>query len=271
MYRDNKNSKVGIVITAVILILLVILTNLDNNTWSRIANPFTKLTMSAQSGITYLKNKISKNDDYFASVDYLKNKNEELKKENEELKQKNQELEILKAENKTLKEHTKLADKYSDYDLIPGYVIQRDFSNYSKIVVINVGKNIGVEPGMTVVADGGLVGYIVSAEDNTSKVQTIVDTASAVSGIFAGTDKSLVTRGILDSNNKIKGTYIDNDVVVNEGDNIQTSGIGGIYPKNINIGKVKEIVNTQNKTNRYVYIETSVDFENLTNILVLKN
>lgn len=271
MYRDNKNSKLGIVITIVILVFLVIITNLDNNIWSRIANPFTQITMYVQTGITYLKNKISKNDDYFASVDDLRAKNEELKKENEELKQKKQELEILKAENKTLKEHVKLVDKYSDYDCIPGYVIQRDFSNYSKTIVINIGRKDGIETGMTVVADGGLVGYIVSAEENTSKVQTIIDTASAVSALFANTEKSLVTRGVLDSDNRIKGTYIDNDVVVNEGDNIETSGIGGIYPKNINIGKVKEIVNTQNKTNRYVYIETSVDFENLNNILVLKN
>ena len=271
MYRDNKNSKLGIVITIVILVFLVVITNLNNNIWSRIANPFTKITMSVQSWITYLKNKISKNDDYFASVDDLRTKNEELKKENEELKQKKQELEILKAENKTLKEHVKLVDNYSDYDCIPGYVIQRDFSNYSKTVVITIGRKDGIETGMTVVADGGLVGYIVSAEENTSKVQTIIDTASAVSALFANTEKTLVTRGILDSDNRIKGTYIDNDVVVNEGDNIATSGIGGIYPKNINIGKVKEIVNTQNKTNRYVYIETSVDFENLNNILVLKN
>lgn len=270
MYRDNKNSKLGIVITIVILVFLVVITNLNNNIWSRIANPFTKITMSVQSGITYLKNKISKNDDYFASIDDLRTKNEELKKENEELKQKKQELEILKAENKTLKEHVKLVDNYSDYDCIPGYVIQRDFSNYSKTIVINIGRKDGIETGMTVVADGGLVGYIVSAEENTSKVQTIIDTASAVSALFANTEKTLVTRGILNSDNRIKGTYIDNDVVVNEGDNIATSGIGGIYPKNINIGKVKEIVNTQNKTNRYVYIETSVDFENLNNILVLK-
>ena len=123
---------------------------------------------------------------------------------------------------------------------------------------------------MTVVADGGLVGHIVSVEDNSSKVQTIVDTASAVSALISNTDKSLVVRGILDSNNKIKGTYIDNDVVINEGDSITTSGIGGIYLQNITIGKVKEIVNTKNKTNRYVYIETSVDFQNLNNILVIK-
>ena len=123
---------------------------------------------------------------------------------------------------------------------------------------------------MTVVAEKGLVGYVVLADDNTSKVQTIVDTAAAVSCVFNNTEKSLVTRGILDSNSRIKGTYIDNDVVINEGDTIVTSGIGGIYPKNITIGKIKEIVNTKNKSNRYVYIETAVNFDELSDILVLK-
>ena len=179
-------------------------------------------------------------------------------------------MEVVKAENETLKKYVKLTDKYPDNNTIPGYVIQKDFSNYSKTIVINLGKNDGVETGMTVVADGGLVGHIISVEDNSSKVQTIVDTASAISALILNTDKSLVVRGVLDSNNQIKGTYIDNDVVINEGDSIITSGIGGIYPQNITIGKVKEIVNTKNKTNRYVYIEPSVDFENLNNILVVK-
>ncbi len=270
MYKENKNGKIGIVITIILLIFLVIITNLNNDFWSHIINPFTKITMSVQSGIAYLENKISKNDDYFSSIEDLKSKNEELIEENEKLKKDNQNMEVVKAENETLKKYVKLADKYPDNNTIPGYVIQKDFSNYSKTIVINLGKNDGVETGMTVVADGGLVGHIISVEDNSSKVQTIVDTASAISALILNTDKSLVVRGVLDSNNQIKGTYIDNDVVINEGDSIITSGIGGIYPQNITIGKVKEIVNTKNKTNRYVYIEPSVDFENLNNILVVK-
>ena len=271
MYKDNNNGKLGIIITIVILVFLVIITNLNNDILSKIINPFTKITMSVQSGVTYIKNKISKNDSYFVTVNSLQAQNEQLKKENDNLKQSNQEIEILKAENKTLKAQMKLSDMYSDFSTTPAYVIQKDFSNYSKTIVINVGNNDGIKSGMTVVAEGGVVGYIVSVEDKSSKVQTIVDTASAVSAVFENTEKSLVTRGILDSNNRIKGTYIDNDVVINEGDNIVTSGIGGIYPKNINVGKVKEIINTKNKTNRYVYIEPSVNFDELSNVLVINN
>lgn len=239
MYKDNKSGKVGIIITIVILICLVIFTNLDKNIIDKIVNPFTKATMLVQNAYTSVVNMMTKDEEYFSSLESAKAQYEELKRENEKLKDENQKMIAIQAENKTLKEQLGVAENYLSYELVPGYVIQKDFSNYSKVIVINVGKKDGIENNMTVVTDKGLVGYVVSVEDNSSKVQTIVDTASAVSCLISNSEKSMVTRGILDSDKKIKGTYIDNDVVINEGDTIYSSGIGGIYPKNICIGKVK--------------------------------
>lgn len=270
MYKDRGSGKFGFFVTVLILIFLVICTNLDQNIIGKISGPCVRATMFIQDGFTNLKNKISGNNDYFLSLDSVKKQYEDLKKENEKLKNENQKLVALEAENKTLKEQQGIVENYNDYEIIPGYVIQKDFSNYSKVIVINLGSDDGIQEGMTVVAEKGLVGHVVSVDQKYSKVQTIVDTASAVSCTISNSEKSLVTRGLLDSNRSVKGTYIDNDVVINEGDNIYTSGIGGIYPKNINIGKIKQIVNTKNKTNRYVYIDVAVDFDNLSSIVVIK-
>ncbi|MBQ3409486.1 MAG: rod shape-determining protein MreC [Clostridia bacterium] len=271
MYKDDKNGKIGFFITILILIFLVIFTNLDQNILGKLSSPFVKISRSAQNGFTNLSNKMKGNEEYFSSLESVKKQYEDLKREYERLESENQKLVVLEAENKTLKEQLNLAENYKEYETIPGYVIQKDFSNYSKVLVINLGSEDGIQTGMTVVAERGLVGYVVSVESNSSKVQTIVDTASVVSGFISNSEKSLVARGLLDTNERIKGTYIDNDVVINEGDSITTSGLGGIYPKNIIIGKVGEIVNTQNKTNRYVYIDVAVDFNNLSNIIVIKN
>ena len=84
MYNDKKNGKIGIIITIIILVFLVIITNLDNAILSKIANPFTKITMSVQSGIVYAKNKLSKNNEYFTTLDNLKEQNEQLRAENEQ-------------------------------------------------------------------------------------------------------------------------------------------------------------------------------------------
>ena len=129
MYNDKKNGKIGIIITIIILVFLVIITNLDNAILSKISNPFTKITISVQGGIVYAKNKLSKNNEYFTTLDNLKEQNEQLRAENEQLKNERQEMEVLKAENKTLKEYSKLSEKYSEFSTIPANVIQKDFSN----------------------------------------------------------------------------------------------------------------------------------------------
>ena len=53
-------------------------------------------------------------------------------------------------------------------------------------------------------------------------------------------------------------------------DVIKTSGLGGIYPKGITIGRIKEIIETKNVTEKYAILETAVDFENLKYVLVIK-
>ena len=60
------------------------------------------------------------------------------------------------------------------------------------------------------------------------------------------------------------------DASIIEGDSLETSGIGGIYTKGIYIGNIKKIINTKNITDRYCYIETAVDFDNLETVLVIK-
>ena len=109
--------------------------------------------MPIQNGLTYLKNKVSGNDTFFSNIKELKAENENLKNENSELEKKARELEIVKAENETLKEYVNLKDKYSEYTTLPAEVIQRDLSNYSKVIVINAGKKDGIDVNMTVISD----------------------------------------------------------------------------------------------------------------------
>ena len=54
------------------------------------------------------------------------------------------------------------------------------------------------------------------------------------------------------------------------GDTIQTSGLGGIYPKGILIGTISKIVTTNNSTDRYAVIQTAVDFSKVYSVLVIK-
>ena len=270
MYKSKKAGMIGVIITIVILIFIVIFSNGDsNNTFFE--NVASNLVMPIQNGLTYLKNQLSGNDTFFTDINNLKEENEELKQKNSELEQSLRELENIKTENETLKEYLNLTQKYGEYKTIPGYVINKDISNYSKTIVINIGKKDGVEEQMTVIGDKGLVGHIISVTDSTAKVQTIIDTASSVSCSMSTTNDSIVCKGTLDDMSLLRAMYIPTEANIIQGDSIETSGLGGIYPKGIHIGTVKKVTNTQNLTDRYALIETAVDFNKLGTVLVITN
>ena len=270
MYNKKKYGVIGTIITIVILILLFILTNVQNSNLSFIENMANKIVMPIQNGLTYLKNWASGNNTFFTNINELQKENEELKKKNSELEQSLRELEIIKSENNTLKEYANLKDKYVDYQTLPAYIIQKDISNYSDTMIINIGSKDGVEINMPVIADQGLVGHIISVSENTSKVQTIIDTASTTSCVITTTRDMMIVRGIQNNDTNLKATFIPTEATVLEGDKIETSGLGGIYPKGIPIGSIKQVVSTKNITDRYAIIQTAVDFSKLETVLVIK-
>ncbi len=98
---------------------------------------------------------------------------------------------------------------------------------------------------MTVIADEGLVGHVISVTDNTAKIRTIVDTSSSISCLMSSSKDSIVCKGTLDSNTEIKAMYIPTDANLVQGDSVDTSGLGGIYPKGIHVGTIKKIVTTK--------------------------
>ena len=270
MYRNKKSGLLGIIITIVVLILIVIFSNKEANT-SFFENFANKLVMPIQNGLTYVKNKVGGNSSFFTDISNLKTENKELQEKNSKLEQSLRELENIKTENETLKEYLGLTEKYGEYKTIPGYVINKEINNYSKTLIINIGKQDGIEENMTVIADEGLVGHVISVTDNTAKIRTIVDTSSSISCLMSSSKDSIVCKGTLDSNTEIKAMYIPTDANLVQGDSVDTSGLGGIYPKGIHVGTIKKIVTTKNMTDRYALVETAVDFNKLNTVLVVKN
>lgn len=271
MYKSEKTGILGIIITIILLFFLVILTNTKNTKLRFFENIASNIISPIQNSLIYLKNKINGNDAFFENIDKLKAENEELKKKNSQLEQSLRELEIIKSENETLKEYVELKDKYLEYKTIPAYIINKNINNYEKTIVINIGENEGIKQNMTVIADQGLVGYVISTTKNTSKVQTIIDPATSVSSLITTSREAIITSGTLENNNTLKASYIPTETTLLENDKVETSGIGGIYPKGIHIGTIKQIVDTKNNIDRYAYVETAVDFSKLETVLVITN
>lgn len=269
MKRNKQTQFLGCIITIIILILLIVLSNVDTSEKSFFDSLGHKLINPIQITFTRVKNKIQKNQAYFTDLDSLKNENMRLTEENKQLSEKVRELEVVKAQNGQLQEFMNLTEKYSTYETIPATVISKDVSNYSSNILIDIGKKDGVETNMTVIADQGLVGHIISVTDSSAKVQVIVDSASTVSSKISTTEESILCKGTLDNDDIVRATYIPINADLLPGDIVTTSGIG-IYPEGIYIGSIKEIVTTSNITDRYAIVTPGVDFSTLSNVLVIK-
>ena len=122
---------------------------------------------------------------------------------------------------------------------------------------------------MTGIADKGLVGHVISVTAKTCKVQVIIDSASTVSSTISTTQESVICKGTLENDQILRASYIPTGAELIQGDNVYTSGVGGIYPKGIIIGTIKEIITRSNITDRYATVEPAVDFSKLDTVLII--
>lgn len=197
MYKNKRTGIVGIIITIIILIILVLLTNVKIGSLSGVENAFSKIVMPIQNGLTYLKNKLAGNNAFFEDINNIKAENEALREKNSKLEESLRELEIIKAENATLREYNNMSEKYSDYTTVPAYIINKDISNLSNTMVINVGSNDGIEENMPVITTEGLVGFVLSTTEKTAKIQPIIDPGTSVSASISTSRDGVIVRGIL--------------------------------------------------------------------------
>ena len=265
MERDRKGGIVGIIITIIILIMLVIFSNVNSEKITSIENVASTIVMPIENGLTYLKNKINNNDKFFQNVNELKTENESLKQKNSELEQQLREYEIMKNENDQLKQQLNLAEKYGEYKTVPGTIISRDISNYSKTLVINIGSDNGIKEKMTV------FGMNPPACEVAYQWEMFGDSASATSCIASTTRDTMICKGTIENKSVLSASNIDTNARIIQGDSVETSGLGGIYLKGIHVGKIKKVNEGSNKTDSYATIETAVDFEKLENVLVITN
>ena len=155
------------------------------------------------------------------------------------------------------------------FGIIPAIVNSLKNIDCKKYIVINVGSENGIKEKMTVLANEGLVGYVISTTDKTAKIQTIVDSASATSCLASSTRDAMICKGTIENKPQLSASNIETDARIIQGDSVETSGLGGIYVKGIHVGKIKKVNAGSNKTDSYAVIETAVDFDKLETVLVI--
>lgn len=148
-------------------------------------------------------------------------------------------------------------------------IVSIDGTNHFNIFTIDAGTSDGVRKDAVVVNGQGMVGRVYEAGENFAKVISIIDTNANVSfRIFRSETESYLGIAYGNGRGGLSGYMLDANANVKEGDQLITSGMG-IYPEGLVVGTVSEILPEKDSLLRYIEIETAVNFNNLSKVLVL--
>ena len=224
-----------------------------------------------KSVATHIGNSVEKFFRTFADYDKLKSENETLKAENDDLTVRLEKSYHLETENERLRNLLSLTEKLPEYNKTEATVVSVSDDKVSSVFTINKGSLSGIKEKDVVIAAEGLVGYVRNVGVNWATVVTILDPQVAVGAFLPRTELVAMTEG----HRELKGdglcrlSYLENTSLINRGDTVVTSGLGGLYPEGIMIGKITEITVSDNGLSQYGIITPSVDFSSLRYVYVL--
>lgn len=148
-------------------------------------------------------------------------------------------------------------------------VIGRDPSPFLHYVIINRGSNDGIQRGMPVVTNEGLVGRIDGVIADAARVQLVTDSGSSVNVHLKNANTDAMLLGSVTGD--ISLDLISQDAVVNPGDLILTSGLGGGFPAQLIVGQVVNVRKLSAELFQQATVQPAVDFSRLQIVLVITN
>ena len=187
----------------------------------------------------------------FKSKAELFKMNQELEKKIVDLSIANQKLILIDEENIQLRKSLKIAN-YLGIDSIAAEIILPSINNGKEVILINKGKNYGIEIGQPVINNIGLIGQIIFVGDNYSEVNPITSKKYIVPAILENASDNIIVRG--NGNKYLEVSMFPSHRKIKIGDIIMTSGIDSLYPKGIKIGRIIEITPKANNQFHHLLI-----------------
>lgn len=151
---------------------------------------------------------------------------------------------------------------------IAAHVIAWNLSPWRKTVVLDKGSRQGLKKDMTVVVERGLVGRMMEVGPTTARVILLIDPDARVSAITEQSRAQGIVSG--DGSPFLSMNYLDLDAGVAVGEKVLTSGIGGLFPKGLGIGKIESIAKSADGLHLVARIGPWVPFSKLEEVLCLE-
>ena len=160
--------------------------------------------------------------------------------------------------------------KPEQFDLNLAQVIGTDTNLLRQIVVLNKGKQDGVQVGQTVIDEDGILGQIINVYPNTSRLLLITDDQQSVAVTVKRTgQRAIVTGQGIPSALSLNYVFKTSDVRV--GDELVSSGLGGRIPAGYRVGRIAHIKDGQADNFRIIEVTPSANFIDNAYVLILQD
>lgn len=158
-----------------------------------------------------------------------------------------------------------------DYELLPADIIGRDSLDVFDSFMIDKGSSDGVKVNDPVVYGSYVIGVVHSVKATYSVVWTIFNPKVNISAYETRTREAgySTTTTELSAEKKCLFSGLDKTTNVAVGGMVCTSGLGGIYPKGLIIGKISEITDSKYDASVNAVIEPTIDLTELEDVFVI--
>jgi len=150
--------------------------------------------------------------------------------------------------------------------LLTARIIGHDATGLSRTITIDQGTAAGVTRGAAVLAPGGLVGQVFLTSPHAARVMLVTDHNSGVDAVVQRTRGRGIVEGTADGRCGLKFVKRTEDLQV--GDLVLSSGLDGIFPRGLPIGRIAAVDKQGQGLFQYAQIEPAVDMDALEEVLV---
>ena len=208
---------------------------------SVVLTPLQKVTSALSGGAASVWEK-------YTSIDDVMDRNEQLEAENAELRQQMVDYDRIKAENDAYKALARIQDTNSEASYVSAFVIGRDPLDEFGGFTLDQGSTDGVAVNDAIISDRGyLLGVVVEVDATSCKVMTILHPSFIAAGVISRTRENGIITGSADyaADGQCVLTNLDRATEARKGDQVITTGLGGVFPANLLVGTVQEVVPEQ--------------------------
>ena len=208
----------------------------------------------------------------YTSIDDVMDRNEQLEAENAELRQQMVDYDRIKAENDAYKALARIQDTNSEATYVSAFVIGRDPLDEFGGFTLDQGSTDGVAVNDAIISDRGyLLGVVVEVDATSCKVMTILHPSFNAAGVISRTRENGIITGSADyaADGQCVLTNLDRATEARKGDRVITTGLGGVFPANLLVGTVQEVVPEQSGKSSSAVILPGADPRTVKHVFII--